>query len=62
MEKLVGKQLPNVKLVQDERRHQTEIKRQLVVGHGAEQRLHDENRGIGDQEKFDCGRHRAWTK
>ena len=62
MQKLVGKQLPNIKLVQDERRHQTEIKRQLVVRHRAEQRLHDENRGIGDQEKFDRGRNAARTE
>src|SRR6185437_12404794 len=59
VQKLVGEQLPDIKLVQHQGRHQTEIKLQPIPGGGAEQRLQDKHRGIDDQEELDRGGHRA---
>jgi hypothetical protein len=62
VEELIGKQLPKIKLMKHEGGHQPEVKSQLVIRRGSQKRLHDENSGIDDQEKFDRGRNAARTE
>ncbi len=62
MQELVGEQLPEVKLVQHQRWNQAEVIFQSIVRSQAQQSLQAEHRGVDDQQKLDCRRHRARPK
>jgi len=57
MEKLVGEQLPEVKLVEHQMRHQAEIGSQREIDADVIDGLDDEHRDVGDQEKLHRRRH-----
>ena len=57
MEKLVGKQLPEIKLIENQLRHQTEVKAQREVRAKANDGLHDKHPDVGDQQKLHRRRH-----
>ena len=52
MEKLVSKKLPEIEILQNQRRHQTEIKCQLVIEAVADDCLNGKNGDIGNQQEF----------
>src|SRR3990172_479859 len=55
VEKLIGKKLPEVKILPNQVRHQAEQPRQILI----EKYLQDEDRGVDDQQKLDGRRDAA---